>query len=55
MFAIRKNGTDFNGRSLRVFPSSENPRKGILSKMSHIKGGIFFNDAQNKNRPSSAK
>ncbi|XP_044162690.1 RNA-binding protein 34-like isoform X1 [Acropora millepora] len=41
MFAIRKNGTDFNGRSLRVFPSSENPRKGHFKESKKGKANAF--------------
>ena len=28
MFALKKNKTEFCGRPLRIFPSSENPQQG---------------------------
>ena len=57
MFALRKNKTDFNGRPLRIFPSSETPRKGIVSKTSHnrIVRSMFLMMHRIKIEPSSAK
>lgn len=30
MFALKKNQTEFRGRALRVYPSTENPQQGRL-------------------------
>ena len=38
MFALKKNKTEFCGRPLRIFPSSENPQQGIKNyKLSVMK------------------
>ena len=36
MFALKKNKTDFHGRPLRIFPSSENPKQGNVLRIPKI-------------------
>lgn len=41
MFALKKNKTEFHGRQLRVFPSSENPQLGQLKRANKGRPGLY--------------